>query len=52
MIAILGLVVSSPANNVDASKGHDNCFQQGKVDGKDHPFNQAIHSVLAVLHTR
>jgi len=39
VIGILGLVVSPPANNVNARKVHGNCFQQGIVDGKDHPFN-------------
>ena len=44
MIAILGLVVSSPANNVNARKGHGSCFQQAIADGKDQPFNRNTFS--------
>ena len=51
MIAILVLVVSSPANKVNARKGHGSCFQQTIADGKiNHSIG--IHSVYAVARTR
>ncbi|MGA9841423.1 MAG: hypothetical protein WBQ25_03835 [Nitrososphaeraceae archaeon] len=39
-ILALALVVSSPANNVNARKGYRSCFQQGINDGLNYPFNQ------------
>lgn len=39
-ILALVLVVSSPGKNVDATKGHDNYFQQEINDGLNQPFNQ------------
>ena len=47
MIAILGLVVSSPANKVNARKGHGSCFQQAIADGKDQPFNRNTFSTCS-----
>ena len=45
MIAILVLVVSSPANKINARKGHGSCFQQTIADGKDQPFNRNTFSI-------
>jgi len=40
MISILGSVLSSPGEHHQCRKGHNDCFVQGTVGGKNHPFNQ------------